>query len=360
MADSIVIPALPVEGTLHPYPPSWVDRLIDWIERRPGPAWLFYAGPAVVLIGLETAVKFADGTYPARFHPWPLVLALTGVYYLALIHWLDRMATRILAAFRPIMTGDDATYTRLAYELTTLPARPTLGFSAVWAAWGLLLLLVGGSMTLLQSFAVYTSPLASVVEMALWVFVWWVGGALIYHTVHQLRLVSRILTTHTRIDLFALQPLYAFSRLTAVTALGYILIPYVWFSAAPDMLTGTVAPLAVIMVLVNVALVASTFGWPLWGVHRLLVAEKRSWQAALRARMRATILDLQQCIDSGDRAASTQFKAILDGLVTAEAALDKIPTWPWNPGTIRGLAGAVFLPLALWLITRVLERLIVF
>jgi hypothetical protein len=336
-----------------------VDRLIDWIERWPGPAWLFYAGLAVALVGLETAVKFADGTYPARFHPWHLVLALTGIYYQALIHWLDRMAARILAAFRPIMTVDDAAYTRLAYELTTLPARPTLGFTALWAAWGALQLTAVPT-TLLQALAMYTSPLAVAVELALWVFAWWGGGALIYHTVHQLSLVSRILTAHVRIDLFALQPLYAFSRLTAVTALGLILVPYAWFSAVPDMLTSSTTPLAVIMVLINAALVASTFGWPLWGVHRLLVAEKRSWQAALRARMRATILDLEQCIDSGDRAASTQFKDILDGLVAAEAALDKIPTWPWNPSTIRGLAGAVLLPLVLWLITRVLERLIVF
>ena len=25
-----------------PYPPSWVDRLMAWIDRLPGPPWLFY------------------------------------------------------------------------------------------------------------------------------------------------------------------------------------------------------------------------------------------------------------------------------------------------------------------------------
>ena len=52
MADSIVIAAPPLEIAPHPYPPSWVDRLIDWVERRPGPAWLFYAGLAVVELWL--------------------------------------------------------------------------------------------------------------------------------------------------------------------------------------------------------------------------------------------------------------------------------------------------------------------
>ena len=156
---SITLPAPAVEAAHPLYSPSWVDRLFDRIERRTAPPWVFYAGLALALVGLETAVKFADGTYPAWFHPYHLVLALTGVYYLALVHWLDRMAARILTAFRPIMTVDDATYARLAYELTTLPARPTLGFNAIWVAWSLLLL-AAAPPTLLQKFAMFPSPLA--------------------------------------------------------------------------------------------------------------------------------------------------------------------------------------------------------
>jgi hypothetical protein len=28
----------------RPYPPSWVDRFIDWVARLPFPSWLFYLG----------------------------------------------------------------------------------------------------------------------------------------------------------------------------------------------------------------------------------------------------------------------------------------------------------------------------
>lgn len=359
MANPITLPAAAGGTAAHPYAPSWVDRLMDWIERRPFPPWVVYAGLGGGLVGLLIAVKAADGTYPAQFYLWHLVLALTGVYYLALVHGLDHLAARALAAFRPNLTVDDATYARLAYELTTMPARPLLGFTAFWGAWSLLLVATTPA-TMYQTFSMFTSPAASVVEFALWLLAWPAGGALIYHTIHQLGLVSRILTTYTRIDLFALQPLYAFSRLTAATAAGFVLIAYAWLSALPMLFTLSTAPFAVIMVLINIILVAATFSGPLWGVHRLIVAEKRTWQAALGARLRATILALQQAVDTGDRAAGTQYKDIFASLSAADAALDKVPTWPWNPATVQGLITAVFLPLVLWLITRVLERLLVF
>ncbi len=38
--------------------------------------------------------------------------------------------------------------------------------------------------------------------------------------------------------------------------------------------------------------------------------------------------------------------------------LEKMPTWPWQASTLRGLMTAVLLPLFLWLSQRLLERLL--
>jgi hypothetical protein len=48
----------------------------------------------------------------------------------------------------------------------------------------------------------------------------------IYHTIRQLRLVDSINSKHARINLFYLQPLQAFSRLTASTASGLVIFVY--------------------------------------------------------------------------------------------------------------------------------------
>jgi hypothetical protein len=46
-----------------------------------------------------------------------------------------------------------------------------------------------------------------------------------------------------------------------------------------------------------------------------------------------------------------------EALVRERDVLDKIPTWPWQPDTIRWLGTALLLPIIVWTITRVLERL---
>jgi hypothetical protein len=36
--------------------------------------------------------------------------------------------------------------------------------------------------------------------------------------------------------------------------------------------------------------------------------------------------------------------------------LRRIPTWPWQPGAVRGLLAALFLPVAVWAIQLFLGR----
>jgi hypothetical protein len=61
-----------------------------------------------------------------------------------------------------------------------------------------------------------------------------VAGAFIYHTIHQLRLVSHIYTSQAIVNLFDLSPLYAFSNLTSQTAIGFIIYLSMWALTAPE------------------------------------------------------------------------------------------------------------------------------
>src|SRR5689334_8536441 len=118
------------------YPPSWVDRLTDGVRRLPGPSVLYYIGAWLGLLALELGIKWADGTYAmGEVFPFHIVLTLNAVYVVALMHYLDDMAERALRQFRPALGVSDAEYARLQYELTNLPARPTLAASAIGALW---------------------------------------------------------------------------------------------------------------------------------------------------------------------------------------------------------------------------------
>jgi hypothetical protein len=50
----------------------------------------------------------------------------------------------------------------------------------------------------------------------------------------------------------------------------------------------------------------------------------------------------------------------LASLVVERELLAKIPTWPWQPGALTGFLTALLLPIILWLIQRILERMLTF
>jgi len=58
-----------------PYPPSWIDRLTDWVERLPIPWWSFYVVLAAAMIGAVALVLWRAGVYASfGFHPMQVFL----------------------------------------------------------------------------------------------------------------------------------------------------------------------------------------------------------------------------------------------------------------------------------------------
>ena len=49
---------------------------------------------------------------------------------------------------------------------------------------------------------------------------------------------------------------------------------------------------------------------------------------------------------------------VISSLMTERDMVSHLPTWPWQPSTVGTLATAMVLPLVLWLMTRILERVI--
>src|SRR5687768_7519543 len=108
----------------RPYAPSWLDLLVGWIERLPGPTWLAYlaiSGAAVAFIAIEAVLssRGLPGQDPTYF-----AYAFFHVYPLAAYHYLSRGAIGAWNQFRPAALMDDATAARWQLELTTTPRRP--------------------------------------------------------------------------------------------------------------------------------------------------------------------------------------------------------------------------------------------
>jgi hypothetical protein len=343
----------PAQAAL-PYSPSWMDRLTDWIDRLPGPAWLYYAGVSVALVLIRAAAAWSDGSYAfGDFFSRHVLDAVSVLYFLFVLHYLDNLAGTALSDFRPVLKSDDAGYETLRFQLTTMPARPVL----VWSVFGLVFglaqpLMITGSQ--IQEFKLYTSPAATVFDLGTSGLAWMINAIFAYHTIRQLRLVSRIYTVHTNVNIFETGPLYALSRVTALTAISILLITYFYADVSGGWRIETAgdAMVASFFTLGGFA----TFVWPLWGAHRLLQHEKAQRKGAVARRMEAITNELHSRLDRRDLKEMDRLKDGLDSLVVERSVLDKVSTWPWEPETARVVVTAVLLPMILWVVTRILER----
>ncbi|MDQ3707448.1 MAG: hypothetical protein M3437_19920 [Chloroflexota bacterium] len=331
-----------------PYPPSWVDKFTDWVRRLPMPAWVFYLAvvilSAVVLLPLDA------------LSPEIVLSSASAVYVFALVHYLDDWATAALKRFRSIMTVDDAEYERLCYRFTTMPRRPVLIATVIGAIYATIAFLTFGASDPSVSGETASTSVFEAIPLIYSYASYTVVGLLIYHTIHQLRLMNEIYTHHTRINLFQRGPMYALSRLAARTSIGISIPTFLWFQlvSSSEEVDYSAAFLETAFFGTVILL---TFIWPLLGAHSLLDKEKERLKDQLARRVEATIIELQSRVDSGDYQGRDALRDTMEGLVASQSVIDKLRTWPWQTQTISGVGAAFLLPLFIWFIQRMLERL---
>ena len=353
-----------------PYPPSWFDRFTDWVDRLPGPAWGFYLILAAAVVLAETAIQWREGAYPVgTFNPLTVWSVANFAYLLALMHYLDKSAAFAIASFRPLLVSgkleprpslqDQSSFAILSYRLTTLPPRPTLIATLAGAAFTLIVHILQTASGTLPTYLAGTAGTSFSTASVMLVFIPAnaIAFVLAYHTFHQLAQISRIYTNHARINIYQLQPLYALSLPGAFTAIGIILFVYTWFaiSAAASQVAG---PVEIGLTVSFAAIAGATFALPLLGAHRRLAAEKNRRLAEASLRFEAATEQLHRQLDGLRLRQMDDPNKALASIEIEQNALRRIPTWPWQPGAVRGLVAALLLPIAVWAIQLLLARVL--
>ncbi|MBA2633610.1 MAG: hypothetical protein H0U86_11530 [Chloroflexi bacterium] len=336
----------------RPYARSWIDPALDWIERLPGPAWAFYLGFWIVAIAVVSAVRWLDGSLPfAKIDVFQAASTFYAPAALGLLHLLRRVAGSSLQSFRPALDIGDDDYARLHYQLTAIPAGPALVATLIG--------LVAAAAAVRVDSGLVSTETAPAATMVIVVVIYWAVvliPILLYNTVRQLQLVTRVHRLATRIDLFEPRPLYAFSALSASAGVGLLLFNY--YSALTDPTTFT-NPIWYGVFGISVIVAIAFFVLPLYGMHRRIAAEKDRLESESGERVRTVISALHRQVDRGDLGDADQLNKTFASLALEREVLDKMPTWPWQPDTVRGFITALVVPVVLWLITRVLERIAV-
>jgi len=337
---------------LPPYAPSWVDRFTDWVERLPIPWWSFYVLLALGLSGAVALVLWQAGVYASfGFHPMQIWLPTLVAYLLGLTHALDRLAASAMQRYSSAFRGDEAEFAAAVHRMTVLPSRTTLiltvGLTVVSipiAIWEFSYTQTGG-LELVPALLPLLMGLVGLVS-----YPW------LYRMIRQLREIHRLYRDHTEVRLSRVRPLYAFSRVTALAAIGLVLNIYGWYLAQPGQDPSN--PVFLMEGFFNIAVALVVFAWPLWGAHWLLTEAKEEALIGTAQRKEALLAALHGEIDSGQFERVQQLNQALIAVNTVGIDQARVSTWPWAPGTLRGLLGTVFLPIVLWLIQRMLGSLL--
>lgn len=332
-----------------PYARSWIDPVLDRIELLPGPAWAFYLGLWIAAIGIVSAVRWLDGSLPlATIDGFQAASTFYGPAALGLLHLLRRVAGSSLESFRPALDVSDDAYAGLHYQLTTIPAGAALVATAIG--------LVAAAAAVRLDSSIVTTGTSPAAAVTIVIVIYWavvLTPILLYNTVRQLQLVARVHRMATRIDLFEARPLYAFSALSASAGVGLLLFNY--YSALTDPTTFT-NPIWYGVFGISVIVAIAFFVLPLYGMHQRIAAEKERLEAEANERLRTVISVLHRQIDRGDLGGAEPLNETFASLALEREILDKMPTWPWQPDAIRGFVTALVVPLVIWVVTRVLER----
>ena len=118
---------------------SWVNVLIDGVERLPGPSWVAYLIGLLLMTVFLASTDLMSGVPVGQLAPDRAVWAVAIVGSAWLIHHLDHVARAALHDFAPLLGASPATIEALEPELTVIPVTPSrviLGISAFRTAEG--------------------------------------------------------------------------------------------------------------------------------------------------------------------------------------------------------------------------------
>ncbi len=337
----------------RPYAPSFLDRFMGFVVRLPLPYWLTYLLLFFLQSLLTHAVAWIAGWLPAfTFNPILFVFPVWLWGPLAFITHLNRVALDALADFSPLLDLDDQRLARLKVEFTVMPARNLLLSALIWS-------IVYLGLTL-PAFEAYSAAFGFGPALAMLVTIeglisFATGSAIFYHSFRQLRQVNLAVKMVSQFNLFQLDPVYSFSRVTSQIGIAWIIMLSLTLLLFPirDANLGLLVILAL-----QVVLAVAAFVLPLWFVNRRLVSGKRRLLAEHNRRLESTLERLHAYLDWKQPEQAAQLNSALAGLNLERNVLMSIPTWPWRTGTLTTFLSTLGLPVFIFLLQLLLRKLL--
>lgn len=335
-----------------PYQPNFIQAFFNWLDRLPLPSWLslLLLFPLVGIVqhlvayskGMLALGEFNFDLGTAGY--WLIGGPLLGIYVL-------KGSAQAWEEFHPLLNISDQEFARLRYEYFTIPNwKGTIFF---------LIGVIAGAFNGFSDMAV--APAVDYAFAELRIGIWITGSAFslvfVYQIFRQLRIIKKLYNMAENVDIFNQQPLFGFPKYTATLGVmiffysylaPIVLDPTAFASQVSYVLTGSFAPLVFLM-----------FYLPLDGMHKRLVHDKEALLRDTSSRLSQISNEIYKtAFEDKDFSGISGWTAVRNVLLDEKKRIEELSTWPWRPGTLRGLLSAIFFPVVLSIIRDTLTGLL--
>jgi hypothetical protein len=322
------------------YSPRWLYAILNWIRRTPLGGWLLAIVWIVGLAALYHWRAWQMGLVPqGELHRYLLGIGFWNVGTVFMILSLDRIAETSLREFGALGAKNQKEIQRLTYNFISIPEKEFMLAFVV----GLVLYAPLAFLTypvsmpgLFTIFPVLTISILILIQAILL-------PLLMYRSYKQLRSVQRLYRELPQVSLFNLAPIYALSRYTS-----WIPIFLVFLSVGGGLL---VAPEAIVFAIPTYAAIAIfgllVFLLPLRDIQQRLRREKARMVTELSLQIEVIHKKVQQAVNQNKLGKLGELRTAASTLKEEMDFVQKLATWPWNPGTLRNLLIPILLPLLL-------------
>ncbi len=329
--------------------PRWLYWFFDLLRRSPIPLWLL--GLLIIIIGGVAMHLDAwnKGLVPnGQFNRYLATVSLFNVGYFAVWIWLDARARVALAAFFRNQRKSGSEFEIIWADFVSVPS---LTATLVFAA-GMLF----GYLSLPQSREL--QPLIGQVlpiwDLFSWIPVTGLVFMLLYRTLRQAFLIPRFFG-EIDVDIFNPAPVYALSRYASQAAIILLVINYgLILSSFPEVL---LTPLGLFYQVLIFGSSLIYFFAPLASINQRMRSAKGELLAELGGDVKRVVQRVHQGVGKLQFGKVNEMRTTIGALKDELDIVQKIPTWPWQPETLRNLLTPLLVPIFIYVAQRYLGTL---
>lgn len=331
--------------------PGWLFRFFVLVDRIPIPGWLLSALVVIFTAILAHLVVWGSGSLPwGQFNFYFFSLG----FYLMLVpsYWihLAKRAERDLKKFFSGSRESEAEVLNKISDFNSLPESISLA------------LLILGILSGYFNYRFVGFPSEPLVENELpwllaftYMFTNVLGFMLFARTIRQASLIYRYYS-ELDMDLFNPERIYALSSYGGYTSAMLILFFYfLTIISFPGFIFTAYGILVQIFIFLILVLL---FFIPLSGINSRMKQTKAKLLASANEDLRNIHARIHIAAESQDYAGVDDLHGALSTLRDTQEMIKGIPTWPWQPDTLRNVLAPLIFPVIVFLIQLLVERLI--